>query len=120
MFPLIFEVLPRQENWCDYLDIAKMLRPELEQIDGFTDNIRYKSPTREGWILSLSGWRDEKLLVACARECATTRSSRSAATKSWPITTCVSARSRKTTRFLEATAWPSNVWTRPRLVRERS
>jgi hypothetical protein len=25
--------------------------------------IRYRSLTREGWILSLSGWRDEKALV---------------------------------------------------------
>jgi hypothetical protein len=56
MFSVIFEVLPCQENWGDYLDNAKTLRPELEQIDS-------KSPTREGWILSLSGWRDEKSLV---------------------------------------------------------
>jgi heme-degrading monooxygenase HmoA len=40
-----------------------MLRPELEQIDGFVDNIRYRSLTREGWILSLSSWRDEKAVV---------------------------------------------------------
>jgi heme-degrading monooxygenase HmoA len=40
-----------------------MLRPELERIEGFVDNIRYRSLTREGWILSLSGWRDEKALV---------------------------------------------------------
>jgi heme-degrading monooxygenase HmoA len=40
-----------------------MLRPELERVDGFIDNIRYKSLTREGWILSLSGWRDEKSVV---------------------------------------------------------
>jgi heme-degrading monooxygenase HmoA len=63
MFSVIFEVLPRKENWEDYLGNAKMLRPELEQIDGFVDNIRYKSLTRVGWILSLSNWRDEKSLV---------------------------------------------------------
>src|ERR1700742_4810509 len=40
-----------------------MLRPELEQIDGFVDNIRYRSLTRDGWILSLSGWDNEKALV---------------------------------------------------------
>jgi heme-degrading monooxygenase HmoA len=40
-----------------------MLRPKLEPVDGFIDNIRYKSLTREGWILSLSGWRDEKSVV---------------------------------------------------------
>jgi heme-degrading monooxygenase HmoA len=63
MFSVIFEVLPNKENWDDYLDNAKMLHPELEQVDGFVDNIRYKSLTREGWILSLSNWRDEKSLV---------------------------------------------------------
>jgi heme-degrading monooxygenase HmoA len=63
MFSVIFEVLPHKENWDDYLNSAKMLRPELEQIVGFVDNIRYKSLTREGWILSLSNWRDEKSLV---------------------------------------------------------
>ena len=63
MFSVIFEVLPNKENWDDYLDNAKMLRPELEQVEGFVDNIRYKSLTREGWILSLSNWRDEKSLV---------------------------------------------------------
>ncbi len=63
MFSVIFEVLPNKGNWDDYLDNAKMLRPELEQVEGFVDNIRYKSLTREGWILSLSNWRDEKSLV---------------------------------------------------------
>lgn len=63
MFSVIFEVHPKPEQWDAYLDNAKMLRPELVQIDGFVDNIRYKSLTREGWILSLSGWRDEKAVV---------------------------------------------------------
>ena len=63
MFSVIFEVLPNKANWNDYLDSAKMLRPELEKVDGFVDNIRYKSLTRDGWILSLSNWRDEKSLV---------------------------------------------------------
>src|ERR1700733_12968122 len=63
MFSVLFEVHPNQNNWEDYLNSAKMLRPELARIDGFVDNIRYKSLTREGWILSLSGWRDEKSLV---------------------------------------------------------
>ena len=40
-----------------------MLRPELEGIDGFVENIRYASLTREGWVLSVSHWRDEKAVV---------------------------------------------------------
>ena len=63
MFSVIFEVHPKPEQWDGYLGVAKMLRPELEQVDGFVDNIRYKSLTREGWLLSLSGWRDEKAVV---------------------------------------------------------
>jgi heme-degrading monooxygenase HmoA len=63
MFSVIFEVHPRPEQWDAYLGNAKMLRPELENIDGFVDNIRYRSLTRDGWILSISGWRDEKAVV---------------------------------------------------------
>ena len=63
MFSVLFEVHPKSDQWDAYLGYAKMLRPELERIEGFVDNIRYRSLTREGWILSLSGWRDEKALV---------------------------------------------------------
>lgn len=63
MFSVIFEVNPRPEQWDAYLGTARMLRPELEMVDGFVDNIRYRSLTRDGWILSLSGWRDEKSVV---------------------------------------------------------
>ena len=63
MFSVIFEVHPESDQWDAYLGNAKMLRPELERVDGFVDNVRYRSLTREGWILSLSGWRDEKAVV---------------------------------------------------------
>ena len=63
MFSVIFEVHPHADQWDTYLATAKMLRPELQRIDGFVDNVRYRSLTREGWILSLSGWRDEKAVV---------------------------------------------------------
>ncbi|MEX3932274.1 antibiotic biosynthesis monooxygenase [Paraburkholderia phymatum] len=63
MFSVLFEVRPRAGQWDAYLGYAKKLKPELEQIDGFIDNIRYRSLTREGWLLSLSSWRDEKALV---------------------------------------------------------
>jgi heme-degrading monooxygenase HmoA len=63
MFSVIFEVHPKPDQWDAYLGNAKMLRPELEAVEGFVDNIRYRSLTRDGWILSLSGWRDEKAAV---------------------------------------------------------
>ena len=63
MFSVLFEVHPKSDQWDAYLGYAKMLRPELEQVEGFVDNIRYKSLKREGWILSLSNWQDEKAVV---------------------------------------------------------
>ena len=50
-----------------------MLRPELEEIEGFVDNVRYRSLIRDGWILSLSGWRDEEVPRAVAHQDATSR-----------------------------------------------
>jgi heme-degrading monooxygenase HmoA len=63
VFSVLFEVYPKPDKWDAYLGQARVLKPELEKIDGFVDNIRYRSLTREGCILSLSSWRDEKALV---------------------------------------------------------
>src|SRR5437762_999158 len=63
MFAVIFEVNPKPEQWEAYLGYAKMLRPELEQIDGFIDNERFSSLRRKGWLLSLSVWRAEQGVV---------------------------------------------------------
>ncbi len=61
MFSVLFEVRPKSEQWDAYLNYAQMVHPELEVVEGFADNIRYKSMTR--WILSLSNWKDEKSVV---------------------------------------------------------
>jgi heme-degrading monooxygenase HmoA len=61
MFSVLFEVRPKAEQWNAYLDNAKRLRPELEKVEGFVDNIRYRSLTRDGWILSLSNWKEQRL-----------------------------------------------------------
>src|SRR3981081_3249693 len=63
MFSVIFEVHPKQEKFDLYLELAKGLRPILEEIDGFIDNERFESMRRPGWILSHSTWRDEKSVV---------------------------------------------------------
>jgi heme-degrading monooxygenase HmoA len=63
MFVVIFEVRPKRARWDDYLTYAKTLKPELEKIVGFIDNERFGSKRREGWLLSLSTWRDEKALI---------------------------------------------------------
>jgi len=63
MFSVIFEVEPRAGQADAYLESAAMLRHELDDSPGFVDNIRYRSLTRENWILSLSSWRDEESVV---------------------------------------------------------
>jgi heme-degrading monooxygenase HmoA len=63
MFTVVFEVHPAPGKKDEYLGLAKHLRPILESIDGFIDNERFESKRREGWVLSLSTWRDEKAVV---------------------------------------------------------
>jgi heme-degrading monooxygenase HmoA len=63
MFAVIFEVVPKPERWDEYLGLAKLLRPEIEKIDGFIDNERFESRRTKGRLLSLSTWRDEKAVI---------------------------------------------------------
>ncbi len=63
MFAVIFEVQPKSDRWDQYLGLAKQLRPELERIEGFIDNERYKSQRTAGRLLSLSIWADEKAVI---------------------------------------------------------
>ena len=63
MFIVIFEVQPYPERWDDYVETATLLRPELERIEGFIDNDRFRNDANPARILSLSTWRDEKSLI---------------------------------------------------------
>jgi heme-degrading monooxygenase HmoA len=63
MFAVIFIVQPKQDRFDDYLNLAKLLKPELEKIDGFIDNERFVSKRTAGRVLSLSTWRDEKAVI---------------------------------------------------------
>ena len=63
MFAVIFIVQPKKDRFEDYLNLAKLLKPELEKIDGFIDNERFVSKRTEGRVLSLSTWRDEKAVI---------------------------------------------------------
>jgi len=60
MLAVIFEVAPRPDQWDAYLAHAADLRPALLGMDGFLDNRRFRNRVREGWLLSLSLWRDEQ------------------------------------------------------------
>src|SRR6202021_1217464 len=61
MFSALLEVHPKSEQWDAYLNYAKMHRPELEVVEGFIDNVRYKSLTREGWIVNRPKGRKPRL-----------------------------------------------------------
>jgi heme-degrading monooxygenase HmoA len=54
---VIFEVWPQDRG--AYLDIAALLAPLLDGIDGFISIERFESLAEPGKLLSLSFWRDE-------------------------------------------------------------
>ncbi|MDX5594389.1 antibiotic biosynthesis monooxygenase [Pseudovibrio sp. SPO723] len=59
MIAVIFEVEPEPGQKTAYMEIAKLLREELERVDGFLSVERFQSLTNENKILSLSFFRDE-------------------------------------------------------------
>lgn len=59
MIAVIFEVTPHSDRRQEYLDLAEILKPHLELIDGFLSIERFESLTNPGKILSLSFWHDE-------------------------------------------------------------
>lgn len=63
MFSVVFEVRPKDGCVDAYLGYAKLLRPEVERIDGFIAVDRFASRTHPGLLLSHSVWRDEKSLI---------------------------------------------------------
>lgn len=63
LFAVVFEVKPNAARGDEYLQIAGSLRPELEKIPGFVENERFRSRSRNGYLLSLSLWDNEKAVV---------------------------------------------------------
>jgi heme-degrading monooxygenase HmoA len=63
VFLVIFEVHAKSENSDVYANRVALLKRELVRIDGFVDQTMYRSLTRDGWLLSVSTWRDEKAVV---------------------------------------------------------
>ncbi|MDR7131329.1 heme-degrading monooxygenase HmoA [Algoriphagus sp. 4150] len=60
MVAVLFEALPSEGKWDEYLDIAAGLRPELSKIKGFISIERFQSITNPEKVLSLSFWKDEE------------------------------------------------------------
>ena len=67
MHAVIFEVWLKDEGRQEYLDIAAVLRPTLEKMDGFISIERFQSLSDPGKILSLSFWRDDAAIAAWRR-----------------------------------------------------
>lgn len=59
MIAVIFEAVPANGKWNEYLDIAAQLKPELSRIEGFVSIERFQSLADSKKVLSLSFWRDE-------------------------------------------------------------
>ncbi len=59
MIAVIFEVYPAAGREALYLDHAAVLRPQLEQIEGFISVERFQSLTDPLKLLSLSFFTDE-------------------------------------------------------------
>jgi heme-degrading monooxygenase HmoA len=63
MIAVIFEVRPAHGRRDTYLEHAKRLRADLEQIDGFISVERFQSLTDPDKMLSLSFFRDEEAVA---------------------------------------------------------
>ncbi len=61
---VIFEVWPAEGRLQDYLDLAAVLRTDLEHSDGFISVERFASLSAPGKYVSLSFWRDEAAVQA--------------------------------------------------------
>jgi len=59
MIAIIFEVLPAEGQQDAYLSHAALLKPQLEQIEGFISVERFQSLSQPGKVLSLSFFEDE-------------------------------------------------------------
>ncbi|MFO1090720.1 MAG: antibiotic biosynthesis monooxygenase [Hyphomicrobiales bacterium] len=64
MIAVIFEVWPAEGRTDQYLELAAILRRDLEQMDGFVSVERFRSITDPTKMLSLSFWRDEEAVRA--------------------------------------------------------
>ena len=62
MIAVIFEVFPAEGRREDYLDMAALMRPLAEQVDGFISVERFQSITNPDKMLSVSFFRDEAAL----------------------------------------------------------
>lgn len=63
MIAVIFEVMPHPDRKSDYLDMAALMRPLVDEIDGFISVERFQSLTNPDKLLSLSFFRNEEAIA---------------------------------------------------------
>nr|WKN34962.1 antibiotic biosynthesis monooxygenase [Tunicatimonas sp. TK19036] len=59
MIAVLFEVIPKAGESETYLEVAKSLRPLLDNLEGFISVERFQSLTNPQKMLSLSFWKDK-------------------------------------------------------------
>jgi len=57
---VIFEFIPKEGRFPDYMRIVDTLRDDLAKADGFISLERFESVTSKGKFLSLQFWKDEE------------------------------------------------------------
>ena len=62
MIAVIFEVMPHPDRKSNYLDMAALMLPLVDEIDGFISVERFQSLTNPNKLLSLSFFRDEEAI----------------------------------------------------------
>ena len=62
MIAVILEIWPRHREREKLTTMAAVLRPAMDQVDGFISVERFESLTEQGKILVLSYWRDDASL----------------------------------------------------------
>lgn len=60
MIAVIFEAIPAEGKWDEYINIAAQLKPELVKIEGFISIERFQSLINPEKVLSLSFWENEE------------------------------------------------------------
>lgn len=63
MFSVLFDIHAQPDQRQAHAALQASMVRELAQVPGFVESILYKSLVRDGWLLSLSTWRDEKSVV---------------------------------------------------------
>ncbi len=60
---VLFEVIPTKEGKKRYLELANMLKPMLNDFEGFIFAERFQSLTNDDKVLSMNVWENEEAMM---------------------------------------------------------